>query len=84
METILIILSCGILCMGCFFVGAKVGQTAARGETIEAPNLNPVEVIREHRERQHLEREKTKYDVIMENIDNYDGTPLGQKDVPRG
>lgn len=88
MEIILIILSVGILCMGCFFVGAKVGQTAARGETIEAPNLNPIEVIREQNEKKHEreqeERERARFEIIMENIENYDGTPQGQKDVPRG
>lgn len=82
MEIILIILSVGILCMGCFFVGAKVGQTVALGEKIEAPNLNPVEAIREHQEKKHAEKEQARLDIIMENIENYDGTPRGQKDIP--
>ena len=28
------------------------------------------------------EKQQEKFDVIRQNIDNYDGTPNGQKDIP--
>ena len=85
---ILLVLTVGTLCIACFFVGAKVGQTVSRGETLEVPELNPVKIIRETRERRQEEREQRleqdRMDVILQNIEIYDGTGLGQKDVPGG
>ena len=85
---VLIVLATGALCIACFFIGAKVGQTVARGEEIETPALNPLTAIREHDERKKQEFEHNKQqdriDVIMRNIEAYDGTERGQEDVPRG
>ena len=83
MELLLVLLV-GTLNIVCFFVGAKVGQTVAKGETIEAPILDPMKPIREHRERKEAEIKQDRFDTIMQNIESYDGTGRGQKDVPRG
>lgn len=84
METLLIILAIGALCIACFFVGAKVGQAASKGEPIELPKVEPLKPIREHKERKQAKEEQDRYDAILRNIENYDGTEAGQKDVPRG
>ena len=68
----------------CFAVGAKVGQAVAKGEKVELPNINPMEAIREHQNKREAERAQDKIDVIMSNIESYDGTSNGQKDVPKG
>lgn len=85
METILIIAVVGTLNVVCFFVGAKVGQTVAKGKEIEAPKINsPVALYKAHREAKEAEAEKNRLDVILANIERYDGTGAGQEDVPRG
>ena len=78
------ILAMGFVCAACFLIGAKVGQTVAKGEPVEVPNLNPVKAVEEHRAKKEAEMVKNKYDTIMRNIDAYDGTPYGQEDVPKG
>lgn len=83
METILTIIAVGTLNVVCFFVGAKVGQKVVQGKEIETPNLNPIDYLHEQREKREARAEKEKYDTILRNIDNYDGTPYGQVDVPR-
>ena len=80
-ETLLIILAVGALCIVCFFIGAKVGQTVSKGETIELPSINPLEVYRKHEAKREAEKEQNKIDTIMQNIECYDGTSKGQKDV---
>lgn len=80
----LLILTTGALCIVCFFLGAKLGQTAAKGEEIKLPTVNPMEIIREHRDKKAAEMEQDRINTIMQNIENYDGTENGQKDVPRG
>lgn len=83
METILTILAVGALNVACFFIGAKVGQTVAKGESIKTPTLNPVQLYREREARKEAEAERNKIDAIMRNIENYDGTGAHQEDVPR-
>ena len=73
----------GTLNVVCFFIGAKVGQTVAKGETIEAPNLNPIEIVREYNEDKERRHKLDRINTLLENIDNYDGTGIGQKDIPR-
>ena len=81
---ILLILATGTLCMVCFYYGVKVGQTVSKGETVEAPIINPIEKIREKQAKQLTEMEQSRIDAIMRNIERYDGTGAGQEDVPRG
>lgn len=84
METILLIAIVGTLNIVCFFIGAKVGQKVSKGESIELPSANPLKAVKEHSAKKKAERKQDRTNVIMQNIERYDGTPNGQKDVPRG
>ena len=68
----------------CFIIGAKVGQTVSKGETIETPSVSPLKAVREHRARKEAEMEQDRIATIMRNIEGYDGTSRGQEDVPKG
>jgi hypothetical protein len=84
MEILLIVilaLVIGTLNVVCFFVGAKVGQKVDKGEPIETPSFNPINAIREAQEKREAEREQNQYDTVLHNIEIYDGTGNGQKDV---
>lgn len=72
----------GFLCICCFIIGAKVGQTVSNDEPIELPNINPIEKIREQIDKKEAKREQDRYDTIMQNVENYNGTGEGQKDIP--
>ena len=78
---ILLIITVGILNVGCFFIGAKVGQKVVKGEAIEIPSLNPIKAYREAQDRKEAEREADRLETIMQNIEAYDGTGANQKDV---
>ena len=80
---ILLALVVGTLNIVCFFIGAKVGQTVVKGESIELPEINPLNIIREREERKAAEEEQNRIDTIMRNIERYDGTESHQEDVPR-
>lgn len=80
---ILLILTVSILNVGCFFVGAKVGQKVVKGEEVELPSINPLKAYREAQERKQAEKEAEINETIMHNIEVYDGTSAGQKDVSR-
>ena len=64
----------------CFMIGAKVGQAVAKGEKVELPN--PMQ--KAHTAKQEAEYKQSQYETILHNVDSYDGTSNGQKDVPRG
>ena len=68
----------------CFMIGARVGQKVVKGEKVELPSVNPMKAYREHQNRVEAEREQDRLDTILQNMESYDGTSNGQKDVPRG
>ena len=80
MEAITI-LTTGFLCIACFVIGAKVGQTVSKGEKVVLPSINPMKAIRESQAKKAAEMKKDKLDTILQNIDRYDGTSKGQQDV---
>jgi hypothetical protein len=82
METILLILAIGTINALCFFLGAKLGQKVVRGETIESPLKSPLESLREAKDNFEYRQEQERLQTISDNIDNYDGTGIGQKDIP--
>jgi hypothetical protein len=80
---VLLTLAIGFVCMACFLLGAKVGQAVSKGEKIETPTVNPLKAYREHEAKKVAQAEQDKVSVIMSNIESYNGTSDGQKDVPR-
>ena len=51
-------------------------------EEIKIPEINPVKIVRNEIETFEQKKKQDAYDTMMANIDNYDGTGLGQKDIP--
>lgn len=86
METIILVVVIGLMDIFCFITGARVGQKVVRQEPVEMPNLNPVKaidkVITEHRVTKEKEAEEEYFKALMHNIDNYDGTSVGQVNIP--
>ena len=79
---VLLIIAVAVSNIACFLIGARVGQQVQKGEEIELPSVNPMEAIREHRAKQEAKWEQDRVDTILQNIEVYDGTAYGQKDVP--
>ena len=80
MEIVLAIII-GALCIVSFIIGAKVGQAVRNGETVQVLP-DPVKAVREHRAEREQEKERKRMETILSNIESYDGTSMGQKDVP--
>jgi hypothetical protein len=75
-----------IVCLGalnivCFFIGAKIGQKVVKGEEIKAPEITIPTPIRDYQKKKQAEAEQSKIDTILQNIEAYNGTSAGQKDV---
>jgi hypothetical protein len=83
MEVLLIIAAVAASSIVCFMVGAKVGQAVSKGEEVKLPTVNPLEAVREHNAKKEAEYQQSKIDTILSNIESYDGTGNGQKDIPR-
>lgn len=81
MEALAIIALVSFFNISCFIIGAKVGQKVSKDETIELPSVNPMKAIREHQNKKAAEKEQSKIETIMQNIEKYDGTSRGQEDV---
>ena len=81
METLIILAISGLFNIICFVIGAKVGQSIDKGETISMPNFNPLEAIRKNQAKREADRAEDKKNTILRNIERYDGTGRGQEDV---
>ena len=81
MESVLLLLISGTLNVVCFFIGAKVGQKTAKGEEIHVPEISLSNPVKASREKKKAEYEQDRIDTIMQNIETYNGTSVGQKDV---
>lgn len=79
---VITILAMGLVCMACFLVGAKLGQTVSKGEEIKVPSVNPMQAVRDHKARKEAEMEQDRFDKVLQNIEKYDGTSKGQEDIP--
>lgn len=87
MELLILSILSMVLIFFAFIVGLHYGSKVKHNEVIEMPNLNPVKAVKQTIKESKEEHKREKSEVIEEtnlyNIDNYDGTGLGQKDIPR-
>ena len=81
-DTMLFIALISLINVISFTIGAKVGQKIVKGEKIELPKVNPMEVYRVAQEKKEIEKQREKREIILSNIEKYDGTDKGQEDVP--
>lgn len=79
---ILMVLAVGTLNIVCFLIGVNVRQKVDKGEEVKLPNVNPVEMYHEHQEQKDKKLKASQREVLLRNIERYDGTSLGQEDIP--
>ena len=82
METIALLFLFGIFIILAYTLGLKNGQKLKNNEEIKMPEVNPIKIVRNEIDAFEQRKKQDIYDTIMANIDNYDGTGLGQKDIP--
>lgn len=82
METIALLFLFGVFIILTYTLGLKNGQKLKNNEEIKIPEINPVKIVRNEIETFEQKKKQDAYDTMMANIDNYDGTGLGQKDIP--
>lgn len=80
MVTIFCVLLMGIFNLLAFFMGVYVTQKLKNNEEVKIPN--PIEKIEEIKEAKDTRIKSKALDVMLENIDNYDGSDAGQKEIP--
>lgn len=80
-SMIILITLTGVLMILAFIVGVSTAQKAQRGEDVKLPNINPVETYREHKEQVEISKEQERLNTMLENINNYKGDGLGQRDI---
>lgn len=80
--TILIAILISTINLLCFYFGYKVGIKTNNKEEINLDGINPVKVINTINQSKEEAKEQERMRIIAENIDSYNGTGLGQKDIP--
>lgn len=79
---IFIIISIGVMNILCFLVGAKTGQKVLKNEDITIPKPpNLAKKIKDYKSTIEDQKEQENIKNMWDNINNYDGTGLGQKNI---
>lgn len=75
----------GVVNIACFLAGAWTQQKVQKGEPIavKPPAAGIGESIRAHRERKDMQKEQERLEAVLGNIERYDGTGTGQREIPR-
>lgn len=81
MNELLLVLFICLSNVTCLLVGVKVGQKANRGEELVMKLPNPVEKVQSFKVSQENKKEQEAIKDMLYNIDVYDGTGLGQRDI---
>ena len=81
MEIALICTIFGVFSCISFFLGAKVGQKVSNNQEIKLPTLNPAKKVKEMLQEKENKKEEERMETILQNIENYDGTDIGQLEV---
>lgn len=84
MQTVLTILATGAVCIASFLIGARHRAVQQATPHAEKPSIDPLRAVRHKDERKKAKASMERYDAILHNIDAYDGTSKGQKDIPGG
>lgn len=83
LYSIIFILVVGILELIAFWLGARLGNSEnAKEIKIQNPISKAVKNMEEYKETRDEKKERERFNVIRDNIDNYDGTSNNQKDIP--
>ena len=82
MESVVLVMVTGAMCIWSFVIGAKVGQTVSKGNDIKMPSVNPMDAVKNRKAKKDAEMEQNRLDTILRNIEGYDGTGFKQEDVP--
>lgn len=82
-DTILLIFLVGCFILVAYTLGLKNGQKLKNNEEIKMPEVNPVRLLKNEMENYEEKKKQEINEINMFNIDNYDGTGLGQRDIPR-
>jgi hypothetical protein len=80
METIILVVLMGFMNLLAFLIGAKTGQKVQKGEEIQLPTISPIKLYDEFKEKKEIDREREIAKTNWDNVNNYRGDSLGQKD----
>ena len=75
----------GIFILVSFIKGIQIGIKLRKEEPIEVqgPITYVKEKIQENNDNKIIEKEQEITQINLDNIDSYDGSGIGQKDIPR-
>lgn len=79
METLLLIAVVSGMNLLCFLAGARVRQKVDRGEDLKI--VSPAEVVQQREKQKQEDREMAILEAQLQNIDIYDGTSKGQREI---
>lgn len=85
MDVVILCALFGIFILISFIKGIQIGIKLRKDELIEiqGPITYIKEKVQENKDNKIIEKEQEITQINLDNIDSYDGSGIGQKDIPR-
>lgn len=71
-----------LLILWTYTLGLRNGQRLTKKEEVTLPDINPISVVNTKIEEREMKKEQRINELNWANIDNYDGSGLGQVNIP--
>ena len=81
-ECILLCTIFGVFILLSYTLGIRNGQKLSKNEEIKLPEVNPITIVNNEKEKYEERKKQDALEVMLENIENYDPTGKGQQDIP--
>ena len=72
----------GAVNVACFAVGVKASQQVAQGQPVKPEHPKRKETPPVPKAQAEDDRARRQLETVLENIESYNGSPYGQKDIP--
>ena len=82
METIILCIIFVTFILTSYTLGLRNGQKITKSEEIKLPEINPISILNNVKEKYEEKKKQDALEIMMDNIENYDATGNGQKDIP--
>ncbi len=82
LETIVLCTVFGVFILLSYTLGLKNGQKLSKNEEVKMPEINPITIVNNEKQKYEERKKQDALEVMLDNIENYDPSGIGQKDIP--
>ena len=81
LETIVLCTVFGVFILLSYTLGLRNGQKLSKNEEVKMPEINPITIVNNEKQKYEERKKQDALEVMLDNIENYDPSGIGQNDI---